>query len=407
MKFKSIIILFLYLGSLHGQGIHFDKKKYLSLPSYNSDELGFSGKLPNKISFRDYCPPILEQKGNSCVGWAVAYETMSTFYNIKLNIKQESEKFMFSFDPYFIYNLIKENNDFECEEPVYAYLALDVLKNRGCKKMWAPNMSSCKNNTSKNSENFSEPFKIKNYYSGGEKWDFYSKSKKEEIFKTILNFKTPIVVGLNTKKSVYNLPSNGLWSFNYNEKQHGGHAVSIIGYDDKKFGGAFEIMNSWGVDHGENGYMWVKYNDLFESGILEEFYIIDFFENFGDDKCLLGNCYDNYSHGFMEKNMRYEGEMKNYRYSNYGIKTSDKLIYAGYFSDGFFDGNGIIIEKETKKMFNVKFKNGDLISHEELGFGSNKISELSKMVIGFKDLEYYEIMDSKNIDSNLILNQFK
>lgn len=43
----------------------------------------------------------------------------------------------------------------------------------------------------------------------------------------------------------------------------GGHAVSLVGYDDAKQ--AWLVRNSWGEEFGENGYIWVAYAD--KSGI--------------------------------------------------------------------------------------------------------------------------------------------
>ena len=43
----------------------------------------------------------------------------------------------------------------------------------------------------------------------------------------------------------------------------GGHAVSLVGYDDSK--AAWLVRNSWGEEFGENGYVWVAYAD--KSGI--------------------------------------------------------------------------------------------------------------------------------------------
>ena len=40
--------------------------------------------------------------------------------------------------------------------------------------------------------------------------------------------------------------------------------MTIIGYDDNKYGGSFEIMNSWGTDRGENGFYWVPYKRLID-----------------------------------------------------------------------------------------------------------------------------------------------
>jgi len=38
--------------------------------------------------------------------------------------------------------------------------------------------------------------------------------------------------------------------------------MCVIGYDDRKEGGAFQIMNSWGNDWGNNGIGWVLYKDF-------------------------------------------------------------------------------------------------------------------------------------------------
>jgi C1A family cysteine protease len=43
----------------------------------------------------------------------------------------------------------------------------------------------------------------------------------------------------------------------------GGHAVSLVGYDDAKK--AWLVRNSWGEEFGENGYIWIAYAD--KSGI--------------------------------------------------------------------------------------------------------------------------------------------
>jgi hypothetical protein len=48
----------------------------------------------------------------------------------------------------------------------------------------------------------------------------------------------------------------------YSQMGFGGHAMCVIGYDDRKEGGAFQIMNSWGPAWGKNGIGWVKYNDF-------------------------------------------------------------------------------------------------------------------------------------------------
>jgi C1A family cysteine protease len=45
------------------------------------------------------------------------------------------------------------------------------------------------------------------------------------------------------------------------ESVQGGHAVTIVGYDEKKgVDGSFLFKNSWGTDWGERGYGWIPMN---------------------------------------------------------------------------------------------------------------------------------------------------
>jgi hypothetical protein len=55
-----------------------------------------------------------------------------------------------------------------------------------------------------------------------------------------------------------------LWG-GVHDSLRGGHALCVVGYDDDKFGGAFEIMNSWGTAWGKGGFIWVKYDDFCNS----------------------------------------------------------------------------------------------------------------------------------------------
>ena len=41
------------------------------------------------------------------------------------------------------------------------------------------------------------------------------------------------------------------------ESNRGGHAMVLIGYDDRR--GAFKILNSWGEDWGDKGFGWISY----------------------------------------------------------------------------------------------------------------------------------------------------
>jgi C1A family cysteine protease len=74
----------------------------------------------------------------------------------------------------------------------------------------------------------------------------------------------PLEFGANVYKQIQNVSTNGLiklpgrW-----ESSIGGHAMVIVGYNDKlATGGALLIRNSWGTDWGMEGYGWMPYSYL-------------------------------------------------------------------------------------------------------------------------------------------------
>ena len=44
--------------------------------------------------------------------------------------------------------------------------------------------------------------------------------------------------------------------------KHSGHAMLVVGYDDNIAGGAFRVLNSWGTDWADHGFIWIKYKDF-------------------------------------------------------------------------------------------------------------------------------------------------
>jgi hypothetical protein len=73
----------------------------------------------------------------------------------------------------------------------------------------------------------------------------------------------PVVIGMMVGGS-YMQPMMGkdVWNPTQEDRSmmgFGGHAQCVVGYDDKKYGGAFLIMNSWGPQWGNNGFAWVRY----------------------------------------------------------------------------------------------------------------------------------------------------
>lgn len=91
-------------------------------------------------------------------------------------------------------------------------------------------------------------------------------AKKQRVKKAIAE-NHPVVISMVVPQSFNQVGSNGLWKAKKEypdeyDKRRNCHAMTVIGYDDNRFGGTFEIQNSWGTGFGDNGYVYVGYEDF-------------------------------------------------------------------------------------------------------------------------------------------------
>ncbi|MEL6943596.1 MAG: C1 family peptidase, partial [Bacteroidota bacterium] len=80
---------------------------------------------------------------------------------------------------------------------------------------------------------------------------------------------SPVVIGMMVGQSfTYGMKGRQLWQPTRQDlngsSRLGGHAMCVIGYNNTALNGegAFEIMNSWGRDWGDDGVGWVGYDDF-------------------------------------------------------------------------------------------------------------------------------------------------
>jgi len=90
----------------------------------------------------------------------------------------------------------------------------------------------------------------------------------------------PVVIGMNCADSFDN--AKDIWRPTESPYgKYGGHALCVIGYDDDKYGGALEIQNSWGTRWGNEGYMWISYEN-FAAFVAEAYEVIENLANYRD-----------------------------------------------------------------------------------------------------------------------------
>lgn len=69
----------------------------------------------------------------------------------------------------------------------------------------------------------------------------------------------PAVIGMETCDAFDRLRGSNAVYNTFGFPPCEGHAVTITGYDDNRYGGAFRVINSWSTGWGDGGYFWLPY----------------------------------------------------------------------------------------------------------------------------------------------------
>ncbi len=240
-----------------GFGLEFDENLYEEVPQSVPLVTRTFTKLPSSYSLKAYAPtPRSQGRQGSCVGWATAFGARTISYAIKMGWKNQTYKINQNvFSPAYVYNKIRVND--KCQGS-YIERAMKVLQtNNGAALMkdFQYTETNCTKMPNSFTESKAKPYRISSFEKLA-RWNnpinLVGKVKKA------ISEKNPVVIGLfrfNNLKT----DSNNVWIPNNGRS---GHAMVVVGYDDYKAGGSFEIMNSWGTRFGRNGFFWIKYADF-------------------------------------------------------------------------------------------------------------------------------------------------
>ncbi|MCU0443561.1 MAG: C1 family peptidase [Microscillaceae bacterium] len=269
MKNIALIIALVILGWYmprtqaqdFGTGCKLNVEEYrqvpLSAPLMRGDYVG----LPSRISLRRYAP-IPQNQGafGTCVGWSTAYSARTIMMASLQN--QDNEKWINenALSPFFIYEQAKSVNDIYCQEGTSLPNALEIIKQIGVVR-YKEFGNQCGQVITGNLEQKATQFKIRDYK---RLFEPEMKNKIPFIKKSLAENK-PVIVGIQCcAESFLNAKGVKIWKMQATDTPNpsGGHALTVIGYDDNMEGGAVELMNSWGTTWGEQGFIWMKYEDF-------------------------------------------------------------------------------------------------------------------------------------------------
>ena len=235
--------------------------------------------LPRTVSLKHYSP-IPENQGDfgTCVGWATAFAARTISESTVLNRTNQTQTSNSAFSPIYIYK--QTSNDPSGQRGMPIAVALDYMKNRGAVKRLPTERTM--NFLSVNVSMYinAQRYTISNYVRlfDEPRGSVGTISGRVLPVKKSLSEGKPVIIGMNTPESFFR--AQDVWQPTENPRRdYGGHAMCVVGYDDSRHGGAFEVQNSWGTEWGNNGYIWIKYED-FASFVDEAYEIIENLANY-------------------------------------------------------------------------------------------------------------------------------
>jgi hypothetical protein len=361
------------------------------------ESLGFSSEeLPSSYSFEQFCPAPRTQTGQSCVGWAVAYSATSTTYNLINDITRRNEKFVNVFDPYYVYSSIKSEDvkciGSGCDCGTYIWEALDLLVDYGVKKLYVTPTLKCSSTLTKNNlrtlidrtSNYviDEYIQLIDYkeLSNGK----YRKTVDIDNLKYALTINLPIISGIGVGDAFGKLGAdNSLYRPNF-AAEDGGHAITIVGYDDNKYGGSFRIMNSYGSDWGDAGFFWMTYAD-YEKAVGDAYVMIsEDWSSWSKDYYKGSYFKGNFSN---DTKKHWEGGINSEDlFNGDGIFVTDGYTGIGKYNNGFKHGWWMYLDNDNAEdpFYGwILFDKGKFIEAEEFGFSSETMETKESIIQGY------------------------
>ena len=222
--------------------------------------------IPSSFSLKKYAPtPMNQGRYGTCVAWSSGYAARTISYAIQKNMTNKDSINKYAFSPGYLYYKIKNADDPDCNKGANIIQAMGTMSSTGI-MLKNEGVVDCTGKVQEDIEKQkATPYKIKDFVSLCQSYESISKNDIIKIKKSLAE-KKPVVISFKVYSSFFRVNSTGLWTPAGDDKYEGGHAMCVVGYDDEKAGGVFEIMNSWGTPWGNGGFAWVTYDQMIKYG---------------------------------------------------------------------------------------------------------------------------------------------
>lgn len=214
------------------------------------------GNLPSKIDLTPKLPPVANQGTyGTCVAWSTGYYIRTAMQAIRHNLtpsqlqdpaKQFSPKDLFLSVP-------AEFKGENCDGSVYSQVMQQLIDRGVATLATVPyeNLGDCSDVPAAYWTSEANNYRIDSYR---------AVEADIEAMKAELANDRPIMLVTHVTEPFAQWQGGSVMTAN--DVLYGmvvfDHAITVVGYDDAKQ--AFQIVNSWGTNWGDNGFAWIDYN---------------------------------------------------------------------------------------------------------------------------------------------------
>lgn len=234
---------------------------FISYPSLLINDLNET-KEDQSFSLRSFCPPIKSHGPlKSSTAWSVAYYTMGIYNAIRTKNDSGESLPTNGFSPYYLHKkLTSQNQTIDCsDDDIDLNEALYFTKHYGLIGLDESSnicISLVKNFDYSNiKKTFLEDYVIINP-------SFSSIEYVSDIIRAILLKNMPVIATIRSDKEFLKL-NEPVWIPSENEDNLNiVNTITVIGFNDEKYGGSFEIVFNRGKNWGADGFCYIRYVDF-------------------------------------------------------------------------------------------------------------------------------------------------